>query len=90
MRDPIIDYKLENSKNGLMQVLVPEMIIKLKQGVGRLIRNETDRGIISIIDSRVGDNSDVQYKDMIWNSLPTKKRTNDLKEIQEFYKRLCK
>ena len=31
---------------------VPEMIIKLRQGVGRLIRNETDTGLVSILDSR--------------------------------------
>jgi len=51
--EPIIDYKRSISKDGLMEVSVPEMIIKLKQGIGRLIRNENDFGIVSIIDSRL-------------------------------------
>ena len=37
-----------------MDVRVPEMIIKLKQGIGRLIRNFSDTGIVSIIDSLSG------------------------------------
>ena len=86
VREPIIDYKWSISKNGLMEVSVPEMVLKLKQGIGRLIRSETDKGIVSIIDSRVGDKSRVQYKDIIWNSLPIKKRTNDIAEIEAFYR----
>ena len=50
-----------------MEVKVPEMIIKLKQGVGRLIRSESDKGIISIIDSRVGESSQAPYKEIVWN-----------------------
>ena len=38
-----------------MDVRVPEMIIKLKQGIGRLIRNFTDTGIVCIIDRRLRD-----------------------------------
>ena len=37
--DPIIEYKASIAKDALMDVRVPEMIIKLKQGIGRLIRN---------------------------------------------------
>ena len=62
------------------------MIIKLKQGVGRLIRNETDRGIISILDSRLADTSTAPYKNMVWNALPIRNRTNSLDEIREFYR----
>ena len=36
-----------------MEYSVPEAIIRLKQGVGRLIRSKTDRGIVVILDSRV-------------------------------------
>ena len=43
--DPIIEYKCSVAKDALMDVRVPEMIIKLKQGIGRLIRNFTDTGI---------------------------------------------
>ncbi|MFQ9704514.1 MAG: helicase C-terminal domain-containing protein [Enterocloster clostridioformis] len=43
------------------------MVIKLKQGIGRLIRSEQDRGIVSIVDSRVGDQSKAPYRKIIWS-----------------------
>lgn len=73
-----------------MEVLVPEMVIKLKQGIGRLIRSEHDKGIISIIDSRVGDKSNAPYKDIIWKSLPIKNKTNAISTIAEFYNNIVK
>ena len=83
--DPIIDYKCSIAQDKLMDVLVPEMVIKLKQGVGRLIRNATDRGIISIIDGRMGERSDAEYKQVVWDALPIKNRTSSLKKIRAFY-----
>lgn len=92
VREPIIDYKFQQSENsnsnGLMEVYVPEMIIKLKQGIGRLIRSESDKGIVSIIDSRVGEKSRAPYKQIIWDSLPIKSRTNKIEEIAAFYKQV--
>ena len=43
--DPIVEYKMRKTECPLMDVAVPEMIIKLKQGVGRLIRSSDDKGI---------------------------------------------
>ena len=83
--DPITAEKEAGKKDPLMEVRVPEMIIKLKQGVGRLIRNENDKGIVSIIDSRMGDRSSVPYKERVWDALPIRNRTSDLKEIRRFY-----
>lgn len=83
--EPIINEKCKQSKNPLDEVLVPEMIIKLKQGVGRLIRNKTDKGIVSIIDSRLGDKSKANYKEKVWQALPVKQRTNNLAELKKFY-----
>lgn len=85
IKEPIIDYKCEQCSDGLMEVLVPEMIIKLKQGIGRLIRSEEDKGIVSIIDSRVGEKSKAPYRDLIWDSLPIKNKTNDINTIRRFY-----
>ena len=68
-----------------MEVLVPEMIIKLKQGIGRLIRNEKDFGIVSIIDSRVGEKSKAKYRQIIWDALPIKNRTADFEQVKAFY-----
>ena len=83
--DPITAQKEEGKKDPLMEVRVPEMIIKLKQGVGRLIRNEDDKGIVSIIDSRMGDQSTVPYKEQVWDALPIKNRTSSMDEIRRFY-----
>lgn len=88
--EPIIDYKTSISQNGLMEVLVPEMIIKLKQGIGRLIRSEKDFGIVSIIDSRVGEKSKNQYKQEIWKALPIKNRTSNIEAVKRFYQTLIK
>ena len=86
--EPIINEKCKQVKNPLDEVLVPEMIIKLKQGVGRLIRNKSDKGIVSIIDSRLGDKSKASYKDKVWQALPIKAKTNNLEDLARFYKAL--
>lgn len=87
--EPIIDYKRSISKDGLMEVSVPEMIIKLKQGIGRLIRNENDFGIVSIIDPRLGNGSKVPYKQLVWDALPIKNKSNDIKEVEIFYAKVA-
>lgn len=87
--DPIIEYKASIAKDAMMDVRVPEMIIKLKQGIGRLIRNFSDTGIVSIIDSRLRDTQPERYHDITWNSLPIHRRTTDLQEIEAFYISVC-
>ena len=84
--DPILQSREKHSENPLMEIKVPEMVIKLKQGVGRLIRSESDKGIISIIDSRIGESSTAPYKEIVWNALPIRNRTGNLDEIRKFYR----
>ena len=55
------------------------MIIKLKQGVGRLIRSSTDKGIVSILDPRYKE-----YEDVILESLPFNNVTTDIEEVKAF------
>ena len=83
--DPIINYKASVAKDPLMDVQVPEMIIKFKQGIGRLIRNFTDTDIVSIINSRLRGNPKSRYYDIAWASLPIHNRTTSLTELEEFY-----
>ena len=81
-------YKCSVAKDALMDVRVPEMIIKLKQGIGRLIRNFTDTGIVCIIDRRLRDEPPERYHDITWDSLPIKNRTSSLDELRKFYEGL--
>lgn len=83
--DPISEYEqtlyksLDEYKD---KVIVPEMIIKLKQGVGRLIRSEEDTGVISILDSRMKKNGN--YYNRVVKALPNCKVTNSISEVKRF------
>lgn len=53
------------------------MLLKLKQGTGRLIRSETDKGIVAILDSRAKD-----YVEEITSSLPYSNVTAEMDEVK--------
>ena len=86
--DPIIEDKVSMAEDGLMEVRVPEMIIKLKQGIGRLIRSSSDTGIVSIIDPRLRDKPPAKYRDIVWSSLPIHNRTTSIDTLRSFYNSL--
>ena len=64
---------------------VPEMLIKLRQGVGRLIRCETDTGIVSILDSRAANGSYVPRVKMALLKYPI---VTSVDEVKTFMKRV--
>ncbi|HYR26457.1 MAG TPA: ATP-dependent DNA helicase, partial [Aquabacterium sp.] len=74
--DPVLAKRLEllakAGGNPFMSHQVPQAIIALKQGAGRLIRSETDRGVLMICDTRLIDKP---YGRRIWQSLPPMRRT---------------
>lgn len=88
--DPIIEYKRNTCDDFLMEVSVPYMIVKLRQGVGRLIRKHDDKGIVAILDSRIGDSSNSKYKDIVFDSLPIKNRSNNIELVKKFWDKKCK
>lgn len=82
--DPIIQYKCSQAENRLADVLVPEMITKLRQGAGRLIRSETDKGVLCILDARAGEQAKRPFQRTIIDSLPIKRRINTLEQLNQF------
>ena len=76
--DPVLAARLrvieERGENGFMAYQVPQAVINLKQGAGRLIRSETDRGVLMICDSRLVTK---RYGGRIWQSLPPFARTRE-------------
>jgi ATP-dependent DNA helicase DinG len=85
--DPVlaarIDVMEKQGMNGFMHHTLPEAIINLKQGAGRLIRDETDRGVLMICDPRLISKS---YGKRVWQSLPPFKRTRLQAEVIDFFK----
>ena len=68
--------------NPFMQYQLPMAVIMLKQGVGRLIRDEQDYGVLVLCDPRLKTKS---YGKTFLNSLPQMTRTSDWQDVKQFY-----
>ncbi len=88
--DPVLSARIDKlnaeGKNAFMEYQLPYSVITLKQGAGRLIRDETDRGVLVICDPRLITKS---YGRRIWQSLPPFKRTRELKDVEVFFEELA-
>ncbi len=84
--DPVLAARIERiaseGGNAFMDYQVPQAVITLKQGAGRLIRDETDRGVLMICDTRLVDRP---YGRRIWQSLPPMRRTRELADVVAFF-----
>jgi len=84
--DPVLAARIaqinKQGRNAFMEYQLPRAIITLKQGAGRLIRDETDRGVLMICDPRLITKP---YGKRIWQSLPPMKRTRDEAEAVAFF-----
>ncbi|HDE3574053.1 TPA: ATP-dependent DNA helicase [Staphylococcus aureus] len=69
--DPITKYKITKLNDSNEAVIVPEMIIKLKQGVGRLVRTKQDKGLLVLLDSRM-NKPIYKHKEAVLDALPIK------------------
>lgn len=83
--DPLIKARMEDCQlqggDAFNDVQLPEAVITLKQGVGRLIRHHDDRGAIIICDNRLVMRP---YGAIFLNSLPPSPRTRDLDKVIDF------
>ena len=87
--DPVLSARIaameKKGLNGFVHHQLPEAIINLKQGAGRLIRDEGDKGVLMICDPRLISKP---YGKRIWQSLPSFARTRELADVQAFFKKI--
>ena len=87
--DPVMQARIDAIKqNGgqpFMEFQVPQAVITLKQGVGRLIRDVNDTGVLMIGDPRLKQKS---YGRIFLNSLPSMPVTSDVKDVENFFSSL--
>lgn len=84
--DPVLQARLEGIReqggNPFLDYQLPQAVLALKQGVGRLIRDSTDRGVLMLCDPRLLEKS---YGKMFFDSLPPMPRTRSLEDVQYFF-----
>jgi ATP-dependent DNA helicase DinG len=83
--DPLLQARIEDCRksggNPFVQLQIPQAAIALKQGAGRLIRDETDKGVLVICDNRLVTKD---YGKIFMGSLPDMRRTRDLQKAVDF------
>jgi ATP-dependent DNA helicase DinG len=85
--DPVLAARIEKinkaGRNAFMEYQLPRAAITLKQGAGRLIRDEGDRGVLMIADPRLVEKP---YGKRIWQALPPMRRTRELAVVEQFFR----
>ena len=85
--DPVMQARIDAIKrsggNAFVDFQIPQAVIALKQGVGRLIRDVNDYGVVMIGDPRIKQKS---YGRIFLNSLPTMPVTSDVNDVASFYR----
>ncbi|MGH8662304.1 MAG: ATP-dependent DNA helicase [Burkholderiales bacterium] len=83
--DPVLAARVDSisreGRNAFLEYQLPEAVITLKQGAGRLIRDETDRGVLMICDPRLLTRS---YGKRVLASLPPMRVTHRAEEAADF------
>lgn len=85
--DPILKARLalikQQGRNPFLEYQVPAAVIALRQGIGRLIRDPGDRGVLMVCDRRLLKRG---YGRQFLDSVPAMRRTRDLLEVENFFK----
>ncbi len=85
--DPVLKARLDamtqQGKNPFFEYQLPTAVITLRQGIGRLIRDVTDRGVLMVCDPRLLKRS---YGQLFLDSVPPMKRTRVIEDVQDFFK----
>ncbi|MGZ8191553.1 MAG: ATP-dependent DNA helicase [Methylococcaceae bacterium] len=84
--DPVLKARLDamtqQGRNPFFEHQLPTAVIALRQGIGRLIRDETDRGVLMVCDPRLLKRS---YGQIFLDSVPPMRRTRDIADVQAFF-----
>ena len=84
-KEPLTEARIEELRRQQIEPFqhyqIPRAIIQLKQGFGRLIRKKTDKGVVSILDSRMRRRG---YGKQFIESLPSCRVVNQLEEVRKF------
>ena len=84
--DPLLAARIEkinqDGGNAFIEYQLPQAVITLKQGAGRLIRDESDRGVLMICDPRLFSKG---YGKRILRSLPSMKGTRKIDDVLDFF-----
>ncbi len=83
--DPVVAARVralgEEGRNAFMEYQVPEAVLALKQGFGRLVRSRSDRGVLVILDNRIHRKA---YGKIFLESLPDYRKTAALGDVEAF------
>lgn len=89
--DPILKARLDamekQGRNPFFEQQLPAAVIALRQGVGRLIRDVNDKGVLMVCDPRLLKRG---YGHMFLDSVPAMRRTRDIKDVEIFFAQLEK
>lgn len=84
--DPVLKARLaameQQGRNPFFEYQLPSAIIMLRQGVGRLIRDVEDRGVLMVCDPRLLKKT---YGQLFLDSVPAMKRSRDIADVQQFF-----
>jgi ATP-dependent DNA helicase DinG len=83
--DPLAEARRSRSERPFYEVDLPRASMLLAQGVGRLIRTKTDRGVVAVLDTRLAESN---YRSSLFRKLPPMKRTRDKSLVHAFLREL--
>ncbi len=72
----------KNGENWFGSYVLPQAVLRLKQGLGRLLRTREDRGVMAILDTRLHTKS---YGKLVVNALPPARRVYSVQDVERFF-----
>jgi ATP-dependent DNA helicase DinG len=84
--DPVVEARIRNIREEggepFYEYQIPQAVLALKQGFGRLIRSRSDRGVLVLLDNRI---TKQRYGQVFFDSLPRYQFTTTIDEVEQFF-----